>query len=55
MELRVKDYGATVEYIHLNPARRGLVKRCEEWKCSSFPEYASVGRRPTEELLRADQ
>jgi hypothetical protein len=42
VELRVKDYGGTVEYIHLNSVRRGLVKRCEEWKCSSFPEYASV-------------
>jgi putative transposase len=38
----VKDYGETVEYIHMNPVRRGLVKRPEEWKWSSFPEYAGV-------------
>ena len=38
----VKDYCKTVEYIHLNPVRRGLVKRPEQWKWSSFPEYAGV-------------
>jgi len=38
----VKDYWQTVEYIHLNPVRRGLVKRPERWKWSSFPEYAGV-------------
>ncbi len=38
----VKDYWKTVEYIHLNPVRRGLVKRPEQWKWSSFPEYAGV-------------
>jgi putative transposase len=39
----VKDYWETVDYIHLNPVRRGLVKRPEEWKWSSFPECAGVG------------
>ncbi len=38
----VKDYWETVEYIHLNPVRRGLVKRPEQGKWSSFPEYAGV-------------
>ncbi len=38
----VKDYWETVEYIHLNPVRRGLVERPEQWKWSSFPEYAGV-------------
>ena len=38
----VKDYWETVEYIHLNPVRRGLVKRPEQWKWSSFAEYAGV-------------
>ncbi len=38
----VKEYWETVEYIHLNPVRRGLVKRPEQWKWSSFPEYAGV-------------
>ena len=38
----VKEYLETVEYIHLNPVRRGLVKRPEDWKRSSFPEYAGA-------------
>ena len=38
----MKDYGETVEYIHMNPVRRGLVKRPEQWKWSSFPEHAGV-------------
>ena len=38
----VKNYGETVEYIHRNPVKRGLVKRPEEWKWSSFPEYAGA-------------
>ena len=38
----VKDYGETVEYIHLNPVIRSLVKWSEEWNWSGFPEYADV-------------
>ena len=38
----VKEYAETVEYIHLNPVKRGLVRRPDEWKWSSFPEYAGV-------------
>ncbi len=38
----VKDYWETVEYIHLNPVRRGLVKRPDQWKWSSSPEYAGM-------------
>jgi hypothetical protein len=38
----VKEYAETIEYIHLNPVKRGLVKRPEDWKWSSFPEYAGV-------------
>jgi hypothetical protein len=29
----------TVEYIHWNPVRRGLVKGPEDWKWSSVHEY----------------
>jgi len=36
----VKEYQETVEYIHLNPLRRGLVKRPEDWKWSSVHAYA---------------
>ncbi|HEY6292841.1 MAG TPA: transposase [Terriglobia bacterium] len=39
----VRNYGETVEYIHLNPVRRGLVKRPAEWKWSSFAEYSGLG------------
>jgi hypothetical protein len=40
----VKEYQETVEYIHLNPLRRGLVKRPEDWKWSSVHEYAFPAR-----------
>jgi putative transposase len=38
----VKKYGKPVEYIHRNPVKRGLAERLEDWKWSSFPEYAGV-------------
>ena len=37
----VKDYMHTVEYAHLNPVRRGLARRREEYEWSSFREYAA--------------
>jgi putative transposase len=37
----VKEYHETVEYIHWNPVRRGLVARPEEWPWSSVREYGS--------------
>ena len=39
----VKEYLETVEYIPMNPVRRGLVKRAEEWKGSSIRDDAGVG------------
>ena len=38
----VKEYNETVEYIHLNPVRRGLVGDTRDWKWSSVHEYAGV-------------
>ena len=38
----VRDYHEKVQYIHLNPVRRGLVKKPEDWKWSSMREYAGV-------------
>jgi putative transposase len=35
----VKEYHQTLEYIHWNPVRRGLVARPEEWPWSSVREY----------------
>ena len=34
----VPEYLETVEYIHLNPVRRGLVKQPEPWRWSSYRE-----------------
>ena len=31
---------AAIEYIHLNPVRRGLVKFCEDWRWSSAAYFA---------------
>ena len=38
----VREYHEKVEYIHLNPARRGLVKNAGDWKWSSMREFAGV-------------
>ena len=38
----VQEYWETVEYIDLNPVRRGLVKRAEGWRWSSAAEYSGV-------------
>ena len=38
----VRDYWDTVEYIHLNPVRRGLVAKPDNWTWSSFAEYSGV-------------
>ncbi len=46
----VKEYGETVEYIHLNPVRRGLVRTPQEWKWSSVHEYS--GARGEEQKRR---
>ena len=36
----VQEYNETVEYMHLNPVRAGLVSRPEDWRWSSYNEYA---------------
>jgi putative transposase len=38
----VKEYHETVGYIHLNPVRRGLVRKAKDWKWSSAHEYAGI-------------
>jgi REP-associated tyrosine transposase len=40
-----------IEYLHLNPVRRGLVARAEEWRWSSARSYAGMGQPE----LRVDQ
>jgi hypothetical protein len=38
----VREYNEEVEYIHLNPVRAGLVSRPEDWRWSSYNEYAGM-------------
>jgi REP element-mobilizing transposase RayT len=38
----VKEYNEKVEYIHLNLVRAGLVSRPEDWRWSSYNEYAGM-------------
>ena len=45
----VKEYNEKVEYIHLNPVRAGLVSRPEDWRWSSYNEYAGVSGNEQEE------
>jgi REP element-mobilizing transposase RayT len=53
----VKEYMETVEYIHMNPVRRGLVRLAEEWKWSSVHEYSGVSAEEQERRcgLRVDR
>ena len=43
----VKEYHEKVEYIHLNPLKRGLVTKTEEWRWSSVHDYAETLREST--------
>ena len=53
----VREYHEKVEYLHLNPVRRGLVQRPEHWKWSSMREYAGVSGEDQERFcgLRIDR
>jgi hypothetical protein len=53
----VKEYLETVEYIHMNPVRRELVKRPEDWKWSSVHEYIGLSAEEQERRcgLRIDR
>jgi putative transposase len=39
----VKEYHETLEYLHLNPVRKGLVRRPEDWPWSSIHSYGGPG------------
>ena len=45
-----KEYNEKVEYIHLNPVRAGLVSRPEDWRWSSYHEYAGMSADEQNEL-----
>ncbi len=53
----MKEYHETVEYIHLNPVRGGLVRRAEDWRWSSVHEYAGMSAEEQERRcgLRIDR
>lgn len=46
----VQEYHENLEYIHLNPVRAGLAGHPQDWRWSSFNEYA--GMRPEEHRHR---
>jgi hypothetical protein len=35
-----KEFNARLVYMHLNPVRKGLVKRPEDWRWSSYNNFA---------------
>ena len=35
-----KEFGERLDYMHLNPVKKGLVKRPEEWRWSSYNNFA---------------
>ncbi len=39
----VKEFHSKLEYIHLNPVKRGLTAKPEEWVWSSFHSYGGPG------------
>ena len=53
----MKEYHEKVEYIHLNPVRRGLVRSPEGWRWSSIVEFAGVSGEEQERRcgLRIDR
>jgi putative transposase len=42
----IKEYHEKVEYIHLNPVKRGLVTELEGWRWSSIHDYTGTLRPP---------
>ena len=44
----VKQYHETLDYMHFNPVRRGLVSRPEDWPWSSFRCFGGSGEAPLE-------
>ena len=35
-----KEFAERLEYMHLNPVKKGLVKREEDWRWSSYNNFA---------------
>ena len=45
---------SSIQYLHLNPVRRGLVERCEDWHWSSAAHYAGGTSPLTPDEIPAD-
>ena len=45
----VKEYNEKVEYIHMNPIRARLARRPQDWRWSSFSEYAGMSAEEQEQ------
>jgi len=50
----VKTTLAAIDYIHLNPVRRGLVDRASDWRWSSARWYSNPQGKKDESLPRLD-
>jgi len=53
--LTADSINASIDYIHMNPVRRGLVKEPGQWKWSSYRWYMSDGTEVDEDLPRIDR
>jgi len=53
----VKEYHEKVDYIHLNPVKRGLVTKPEEWRWSSIHDHTVTLGEPagTQNVLAVDR
>jgi hypothetical protein len=53
----VKECHEKLEYIHLNPVKRGLATKPEDWEWSSIHDYANTLRQAagTKSVLPVDR
>jgi REP-associated tyrosine transposase len=49
-----KEFGQCLEYMHFNPVRKGLVARPEDWRWSSYNNYALEAWRVAECPMQID-
>lgn len=42
------DFGAHVDYVHINPMKHGLVERVADWPYSTFHRYVQAGALPAD-------
>ncbi len=50
----IKWIAARFDYMHLNPVRKGLAKRREDWRWSSYNNYALEPARVAQCPIRVD-